>query len=100
VELIFKELFYFNCLVEQFLLPADIAMSFDTVSAELRPAMSGSIQINVWNCQIKFKVLHLNLNRQACPMFSQPFLALTIVRHHFIHFIPERIGVIAVMKVT
>lgn len=33
-------------------------------------------------------------------MFSQTFLALTKVRHHRVHFIPEHIGVVSAMEVT
>jgi hypothetical protein len=33
-------------------------------------------------------------------MEAQPLLALTVLRHHLVHFVPECVGVIGVMQVT
>ncbi len=42
----------------------------------------------------------LRLNVQPGPIHAQPFFSLGVIRHHFIHFVPERVRVVEVVHVA
>ena len=42
----------------------------------------------------------LLLNVQPGPIHAQPFFSLGVIRHHFIHFVPERVRVVEVVHVA